>query len=294
MADTTRTSSDSRRTAPLPLLLGVDLEDIRLNSPGGVRYPERVPQMLERYLRFFDQHGAKVTFFTVGDIARRYPRLLQEIEQAGHEIACHTDLHRPLNELEPATFRDDLQRCLEAFDKAQLAPVKGFRAPMLSLTKKTAWAYDILEELGFSYSSSVLPAHNPLHGWPEFGSAWKQVGSVWEIPVTLLPLRGLTVPFVSGVYFRALPRPLIGLVARYLQQQKTPLVGYLHPYDIDTEQDRFRQDFSRNSDFYHWLMFYNRQSVFRKLEYLLAQGFSIIRYDACLQELATSLPLAAE
>lgn len=256
-----------------PLLIGIDLEDVRSSLPDPNVYRERVPDMVQRYLTFFDRAQMKTTFFTVGDIARRYPALVREIVSAGHEIACHTNEHIPLDRQSPSDFRDDLTAALEALDHAGAKKVTGFRAPVLSLTNKTSWAYQVLSELGFSYSSSVLPRKNPLYGWEDFGDVPRQFGSVWEFPVSILP--GLGIPFAAGVYFRALPSPVIQQAAR---SAPGPIVGYLHPYDIDTEQERFMHPGINGSRFYNWLMYYNRGSVLSKLARLVEAGFRTERY----------------
>ena len=67
-------------------LLGVDLEDIRDRIPNGHQFQPRVPEMSARYLAFFRHHKTKATFFVVGDVARRYPTLIQNILSEGHNI----------------------------------------------------------------------------------------------------------------------------------------------------------------------------------------------------------------
>ena len=42
----------------------------------------------------------------------------------------------------------------------------GFRAPTFSLVPESRWAVDVLADIGFTYSSSVLPARSPLFGDP--------------------------------------------------------------------------------------------------------------------------------
>ena len=130
--------------SPQTLLLGVDLEDVRLQVPNGERYTDRVPAMTREYLALFRRFGATTTFFTVGEVARRHPALLREIADSGHEIACHTNTHSTIDRLTPASLREDLQRAHEAFEDAGVPRPVGFRAPTLSLTEKTSWAYEVL------------------------------------------------------------------------------------------------------------------------------------------------------
>src|SRR5215475_331845 len=159
-------------------LFSIDLEDVRFRIPGGKQYAERVPAMIERYLAFLEQHRMQATFFTVGDVAEKYPELIRRIVDLGHEIACHSHTHTTLDRHTPASFREDLLRNVEALTKAGATNIKGFRAPTFSLTEQTMWAYAILKALGFVYSSSVLPASNPLFGWEPFGTAPNQMDGV--------------------------------------------------------------------------------------------------------------------
>ncbi|MBL0189839.1 MAG: DUF3473 domain-containing protein [Saprospiraceae bacterium] len=60
--------------------------------------------------------------------------------------------------------------------------------------------------MGFTYSSSVLPAKNPLFGWDGFGNAPKIVkNNFWELPISLNNSKFLKVPLYGGIYFRVLP-----------------------------------------------------------------------------------------
>jgi polysaccharide deacetylase family protein (PEP-CTERM system associated) len=270
----------SQSAAPAGLLLlGIDLEDVRMFVPGGERHAERVPAMAERYLALFARHGMHTTFFVVGDVARRYPALVREIGERGHEIACHTDAHKPLPQLTAAALREDLLRCLETLDAAGAPTVHGFRAPTLSLTQRTSWAYEVLSELGFTYSSSVLPGSNPLFSWPGFGTKPRRMEQIWELPVSVLPVPRLPLPFASGIYLRVLPGPVIRAAAHYFQERELPVIGYVHPYDVDTEQERFKHPFTEHNPLYHALMFYNRGSTLPKLESLIERGMRIERYD---------------
>ena len=81
-------------------LFSVDLEDVRTMIPDGARYTERVPAQVARYAELLARHDARCTFFTVGDVARRYPSLVRDLAAAGHEIACHGSDHVPLDRLD--------------------------------------------------------------------------------------------------------------------------------------------------------------------------------------------------
>jgi hypothetical protein len=156
--------------------------------------------------------------------------------------------------------------------------VRGFRAPTLSLKSSTAWMYELLAEAGFTYSSSVLPSSNPLYGWPGFGASPRRMAGIWEIPVSLLPWGPVRVPFASGIYLRVLPRAVVRAAAELRRRDGEPVVGYLHPYDLDAEQERFRHPFTEDNLLYHWAMYWGRRGALGKVQSILAAGYRIDRY----------------
>jgi polysaccharide deacetylase family protein (PEP-CTERM system associated) len=270
-------------TSP-PFLFSVDLEDVRTMIPDGGRYAERLPANVESYLACLARHDLRATFFTVGNVARQYPDLIRRIAAAGHELACHTSEHTPLERLEADALARDLERNREDLERAGAGSVRGFRAPIFSLTAKTAWAYDVLAKLGFTYSSSVLPHRNPFYGWDSFGTESTRTASgVWEIPLSVSGAFGRKMPFAGGVYFRVLPAALVRwLVARRLASGR-PVVGYFHPYDIDVDQERFMHPELGDSRILNALMYVNRGRLLDRLDEIFAMGAPVVRYDAYVE-----------
>jgi len=217
-------------------LFSIDLEDIRDMVPNGHQYEERLPETTNQYLNFLSENKAKVTFFVVGDVARNYPEIIQQIIHEGHEIACHSDKHIPLDELGEDRFKKDLDTNINALLKAGATNIQGYRAPIFSLTKTTSWAYKYLAEAGITYSSSVLPANNFQYGWEGFGKDPVTIENVLEIPMSILNNQRFPYPFGGGAYFRVLPTFLIKKAFKRAFQQNKTVLGYFHPYDIDTEQ----------------------------------------------------------
>jgi polysaccharide deacetylase family protein (PEP-CTERM system associated) len=272
-----------------PFLLGIDLEDVRSMIPEGERYAERVPTLVERLAEFLDRRRLRCTFFTVGDVARRYPSLVRGLAAAGHEIACHGSDHVPLGRMERDRFREDLQRNLEALARAGCERASGFRAPVHSLTERTRWAWEVLAELGIRYSSSVLPAWHPLGGWPGFARTSLRTDSgVWELPLSLAGLPGLDVPFAGGVYLRALPFALVRSLFRREIRSGRPVVGYVHPFDIDPDQPRFVHPELGGRRLYHHLMYWNRAGTLGRIDRLLALGAPVLTYAEYVARLAAA------
>ncbi|PVW16474.1 polysaccharide deacetylase family protein [Marixanthomonas spongiae] len=267
---------------PKPFFLfSIDLEDIRFRMKKGTAYKERVPENTYRYLAWLKKHGFTCTFFTVGDIARAYPSLIKDIVAEGHELACHTNTHKALDTMIKTSFKKDLHHNIESLLKAGAKTIRGFRAPYFSLTQKTAWAYDVMDELGLTYSSSVYPADNPFFGWKAHGHDFnKTPHGIIELPMTVNRFTVKEVAFAGGVYFRNLPFYVIKKRFKTYFKAEQPVLSYFHPYDIDVDQEQFMHPEINNSHFYNFLMRNNRKNVFKRLDALKAEtDYTIIPYQ---------------
>jgi polysaccharide deacetylase family protein (PEP-CTERM system associated) len=245
------------------LTVTVDLEDHRLHAGLPRRYPDIVHALLER----FAARAVTATFFVVGDVARDVPALVRAIAAAGHEIACHGDDHTPLPKRDRAGFEfgiADVRRHLE--DLAGRAVV-GYRAPVFSLTPAVRWVPEVLQGLGFRYSSSVLPGANPLFGYPRApAQAFRWPGGLLEIPVPLGRFGPWRMPFLGGVYLRYLPWPLINR-ALATSGKDAPLWTYCHAYDFDAGEPFMRM---RGTSLpVSLILWCNRRGSWRRLERLL-------------------------
>src|SRR5688572_17970581 len=83
----------------------------------------RVEANTDRLLSIFDDVGLRATFFVLGWVAERYPRLVRRIAARGHELACHSHEHRLVYNLTRDEFRADLQRARRAIEAAAGTPV---------------------------------------------------------------------------------------------------------------------------------------------------------------------------
>lgn len=228
-----------------------------------------LPELVDKYLAVLDASRSRATFFVVGDVARSSPELLRRIHAAGHELGCHGDHHHTLDRFTPESFAADLRANRTAVEEAINGRVVGFRAPLLSLTEKSRWAHRILAEEGFTYSSSVLAAPNPLFGWPGFPPQAHVVDGVCEIPVTLSPVPTIgRVPLFCGTYFRVFPWWMVkrGIKA---QLPDSTITSYFHPYDIDHRQRWTMHAGVRGSRLMNVLLFVRRKSLLRRIKCLL-------------------------
>ncbi len=210
----------------------VDLEDpTECYEPDG-----RYVIMTRRILDMCDEIKCLATFFVVGRVAEGAPILLKEIAAKGHEIAYHSRNHVPLTEEQPERFRRESAEDKNKFEQLTGRAVLGFRAPQFSLTPQSLWAVDVLGDLGFRYSSSIMPTTISRFGFPNAS----RIPSVWpngliELPLPVAELGPLRVPYLGGIYLYALPQWLTQALANKANPQEI-LWTYTHPYDFDVEE----------------------------------------------------------
>ena len=273
----------SNTLMPKAITFTLDLEDHRPNEA----LPKRYPQITQKILDFLQAQNIKATVFTVGSLAEKDPGLVRQVWAAGHEIAHHSYDHIALNQQSPAVFREDTRRAKQTIEDVIGEAVTGYRAPVFSLTRQTLWAVDILKELGFDYSSSIMPVANPLHGMagaPQTPFRWSN--GLLEIPVPVGGFGPVRMPYLGGFYFRYLP---IILAKKFIKDASDDqlLWTYCHPYDFDAQEKNWRIKGASTS--VSLLLWFNRRHTFKKLK-MLADTFE---FTAPLraQDFDNNLPL---
>lgn len=113
---------------------------------------------LGRVLDLFDKYGIKSTFFIPAAVAENYFDKVTDIFRRGHEIANHGYAHENLALLTKEEQREIIVKSNEMIKSITGAVPVGFRAPEGEVTKET---YDILEDIGFLYDSSLLDDNMP-------------------------------------------------------------------------------------------------------------------------------------
>ena len=119
--------------------------------------PNRCVDMI---LDLLDKYGVKATFFVPGYVAEHNPAVIQKIAAAGHEIGNHGYTHERFVE-------KSREEQIEIIEKTQkiIKEITG-KAPVGFRTPSGDWAVEtpyLLEERGFSYSSSMRGDDRPYH-----------------------------------------------------------------------------------------------------------------------------------
>ncbi len=215
-----------------PVSFTLDVEDLRTSA----EQPYRVRLALDLVLEWMSRQKIVATVFVVGDLAAENPDLVADIVAAGHEIGLHGWRHVPLTRLDPTTFARHLTDGRKLLEDQSGQTIEGFRAPTLSLTPASGWAVECIGAAGFSYSSSILPAPNPLYGFPGLPlSPFRWANGVIELPCPTVSVLGRRIPYLGGAYLRVLPNAVWRRGMR-LAGPTERLWTYCHPWEFDTTE----------------------------------------------------------
>jgi len=245
--------------------------------------PCRVERNMERILALLDQREVKATFFTLGWIAERYPHLVRNIVDNGHELASHGYSHRRASDQNAEEFRDDITRSKKLLEDLGGIPVIGYRAPSFSIGTDNLWALDQLQEAGYQYSSSIYPIRHDHYGMPDaprFAHHPRGENGLLELPATTMALFGKNLPASGGGYFRLLPYPVSRWTLRRVNRlDGQPCIFYFHPWEIDPEQPR-PQGITLKTRFRHYVNLAHTENRISRL----LQDFKWGRMDQVFKE----------
>lgn len=160
----------------------------------------------------------RATFFTTGEMARRFPDIVARIVSDGHELGCHGDWHRDFTTLIRAEADAELRDSLATL--RIFAPVVSFRAPYLR------------------FPASYLPLL-VAHGLQVDSSAARyKRGPNHRNDPAVAGLRRIPASVTSSVL--RLPRLVRACWLRWLSR---PLVLFVHPWEaVDFRRSALRWD----------------------------------------------------
>ncbi len=275
----------------------IDVEDYyqvsafedRIDRDHWVTYPSRVVSNTLRLLDLLDEHSTRATLFVLGWTAAKYPRLVEEMHNRGHELGSHSYWHRLVYHQTPDEFRSDLRDSIKAIEDAAGVTVNCYRAPSFSITKRSQWALDILVEEGISVDSSIYPIYHDRYGMPDsepgIHSRLTQSGQLVEFPPAVLKTRVGNVPVSGGGYFRLYPQRFTASCIRRVNGTGQPFMFYVHPWEVDPSQPKV----ASNSRLKTWRHRVNLKSTYSKLDSLLAR-FTFGTMSDALRDFASLAP----
>jgi polysaccharide deacetylase family protein (PEP-CTERM system associated) len=189
-----------------------------------------IPRSVDVLLGSLARFEAKATFFCLGSVAEWYPEAIRAIANEGHELAVHGYTHKRLSEHTRQSFEREIERTQDLLGAFGDRPI-GFRATTFSYAP---FMYEVLEEHGFQYDSSVLPIRTPLYDWSRHKSSAPFWGTsrVLEIPISVYyKFAGIRIP-VGGFYFRLLGGRVDIRLVTSIEREVGIAVFYVHPWEL--------------------------------------------------------------
>jgi len=195
---------------------------------------DRLMDNIRTILELCAENKVRATFFILGRTAERHPGLVETIRDDGHEIASHGFSHKPVSSMTSKEFEADLDRSLDVLRTRAGTEIVGYRAPSWSVRRDMNWFFDILENRGFLYDSSLFPAKTYLYGDNRTPRFPFRIGRLLEIPPSTLSFGRRRMPFSGGAAFRVWPYALLRAGLARFERRNRPGIVYLHPREVDS------------------------------------------------------------
>lgn len=106
-----------------------------------------------RILALLRDYELRATFFIPGHTADCFPRMVEAVLDAGHEIAHHGYLHEPPAQISAEHEAEVLAKGIRALERITGMVPQGYRAPLWEPSSRTI---ELLAEHGFAYDSSLM------------------------------------------------------------------------------------------------------------------------------------------
>ncbi len=227
----------------IPLLVTMDLEvawDHDLLEQA--RSLERLRDDLRRV-------GVPLTVFVTADAAAMFRSEVLALARNGHEIGCHGLGHRRdenYRDMEPGKIRETISQGTEQIQAVVGRRPTCFRGP--SMTTSAATHLVLVEEgyaADFSVCSQRLDTWNSKGGslgWllaPRHPYHSNEISPYrrGDIPIWIVPMRCIGLPFISGSLFLfglAFMKTLGRILMMEAHRSGAPVVYLFHPYEFAT------------------------------------------------------------
>jgi polysaccharide deacetylase family protein (PEP-CTERM system associated) len=220
-------------------------------------------------LELFEKYETKATFFLVGTVAEWYPELIEEIINDGHEIGIHGYTHTRLSDHNRDSFDAEIKKTLSILNSMGVKPL-GYRSPAFS---KADFLYDILNENGITYDSSIFPIKTPLYDGTTYDCRPFIIGwGIVEIPCSVLKIAKLRIP-VGGLYLRLLGSRMNSHLLKRIEKRYGIAIMYFHPWEIlDIPRNIYIEKGNKiKLSFLEKKFAYYKIPMVKQLEYLLGK-----------------------
>lgn len=167
-------------------------------------------RLLDELLEKLSLSGLKGTFFCVGKMATEFPAVIRRIDEAGHEVGCHSNTHQWLNKMTIEEAMEDTHAAVDSLEQCIGKKVKSYRAPAFSIGSTNKWIFEVLTTNGITCDASIFPASRDFGGFPNFSKMEPTIvryngKEIHEFPIATAKVFNKDIAYSGGGYFRFFP-----------------------------------------------------------------------------------------
>ncbi|MBI2542748.1 MAG: polysaccharide deacetylase family protein [Candidatus Aenigmarchaeota archaeon] len=209
-----------------------------------------IEEGIPKIVTLLDKYDARATFLVTGDVALRYPGVIESLSKKGHEIGSHGMYHENFNNLNFTEKFGVIRNSTLVIKNVTGKDVTSFRAPYHSSGTELV---NILEENGYLVEAS---AHPQSH-YPYFPSKddWLKEGSskILRIPVSLTPAYFYPTSFYTSSWVEGYQKVVENQKDKPI---KVVVIG-MHPWEFVPIEYEGQETYTRTSGDYTFNQFDN-------------------------------------
>jgi peptidoglycan/xylan/chitin deacetylase (PgdA/CDA1 family) len=159
---------------------GVDVDAVAgwIGSYGGEDSPDDISRGLfagevgaPRLLKLFERFDIKTTWFIPGHSIETFPKQMEAVAKAGHEIGIHGYTHENPIAMTPAQEEEVLDKCIELVTQLYGKRPTGYVAPWWEFSRVSN---ELLLKKGIKYDHSLM--HDDFHPYyVRVGDSWTNI-----------------------------------------------------------------------------------------------------------------------
>jgi len=197
---------------------------------------------INKILALLSKKDSKATFFVTDTVVKKFPEIVKQISDSGHEIGSHGIGHQRLFNTNKENYKESFRKHIADIEKITGKKVLGFRAPHFSLRPDTYWILELLEESGLKYDSSIFPISMGEYGDSKSArSPYQITKAIKEVPISVFGFGKIKIPYAGGFYFRVLPFFIFKYFLKKESGKDFPPVIYFHPHELETSTPHIKK-----------------------------------------------------
>ena len=120
------------------------------------KFDYRIENNMDRIFQLLANNEQSATFFALGWIAKKFPKIIKKIDSLGYEIGSHSNLHTLAFNQTRDEFKFDLEKSIKTIEDITGKKVKYYRAPGFSLMETNKWVFEELINKGIDIDYAFI------------------------------------------------------------------------------------------------------------------------------------------